>query len=77
MAAHNQGHLELLPERTGESTNIARCQNENQATEAIEEAEVRCVATIRKVEAMVKEAETHHEIVIKEAGVHHATQAYN
>ena len=48
------------------NTNIARCQIGNQATEAIKEEEVQCVATIREVEAAIKEAETHC-----------ATQAYD
>ena len=71
-----------------QNANITRHQNENQATKAIKEVEVWYVVTIREAEAMIKEAETHHEITskeaethheitIKEAETHHATQAYD
>ena len=52
------------------NADIAMCQNDTKATEAIKEAEVQCAATIREVEsycaAMIKEAETHCEVTIKE-----------
>ena len=39
-----------------QNANIARHQNENQATEAIKEVEVQCAATIKEAEAAIKEA---------------------
>ena len=59
------------------SANIGRCQNENQAAEAIKEVEVRCAATIREAEATIKEAETYHKIAVKDVEIHCATQAYD
>ena len=51
------------------NADIATCQNETQAAEAIKEVEVWCAATIREVE-------TCYEVMIKEAEVCYATQAY-
>ena len=61
-----------------QNTDIARHQNEIQATEeAIKEVEDWCAPIIREAEATIKEAETHHEVMIKETETHHATQAYD
>ena len=60
------------------NANIARCQNEIQATEATKEVEVQHAAAIREAEThcevTIKEAETHCEVAIKETETYCATQ---
>ena len=69
--------LNSCQEELAWNTDIARCQDGNQAAKAIKEAEVSCAANIMVVEAMIKEAETHHKIVIKEAETCCATKAHD
>ena len=60
-----------------QSANIARCQIENQDAEAIKRWKSDVWPPSERAEAVIKEAETHHEITIEEAEICHATQAYD